>query len=165
MLKKRNGFTIVELLAVLVLLGIIMGIVLVTVNGGFGNAKNKTEEVFVKTIEDSLNVYLDSDARTLSFSSTPSFCINKTHKLNVAVYRANDSLSFSNVINSEYHPIAASDLVNPANKDVSCNANADIEIFRDEDYVYYYRMTKASLNCLKGTDNITNLPKDTVSCS
>ena len=65
MLKKRNGFTIVELLAVLVILGIVMGIVLVTVNNSFGKTKNNTEEVFIGTIEDAHNVHLTrSDAES-----------------------------------------------------------------------------------------------------
>ena len=54
---NRRGFTLVELLATLVLLGIIMGIVLVSINGNFGDAKNQTEDVFVSTIEDALDVY------------------------------------------------------------------------------------------------------------
>lgn len=163
MLKKRNGFTIVELLAVLVLLGIIMGIVLVTVNGGFSNAKNKTEEVFIGTIEDALNMYLNSsEAKSLDFDTQNSVCtIDKTHKLGVKIYEADSS--FCNVINSEYHPIAASDLVNPANKDETCSNNVSIKIFRDEDYVYYYAVPKNSFNCLKDINGesgsyISNLP-------
>lgn len=163
MLKKRNGFTIVELLAVLVLLGIIMGIVLVTVNGGFSNAKNKTEEVFIGTIEDALNMYLNSSEAKILFNngSYTACTIDKTHKLGVKVYKADTLASFRDVINSEYHPIAASDLVNPANDGAKCS-NIDeniISIYRDEDYVYYYKIEKTNLDCLKDkTGNITNLP-------
>ena len=159
MIRKKNGFTIVELLAVLVLLGIIMWIVLVTVNGGFGNAKNKTEDIFIKTIEDALNIYLNSsEAKSLGYNDV--VCsIDKTHKLGVKVYRAN--VSFNDVINSEYHPIAASDLINPANDGAKCTnlTGKIINIYRDEDYIYYYKIEKSDLNCLKNqTGSISNLP-------
>ncbi len=162
MIREKNGFTIVELLAVLVLLGIIMGIVLVTVNGGFGNAKNKTEDIFIKTIEDALNMYLNSSEAKQLFNNgsyTEACAIDKTHKLGVKVYRAN--VSFNDVINSEYHPIAANDLINPANDGAKCTnlTGKIINIYRDEDYIYYYKIEKSELNCLKNqTGSISNLP-------
>lgn len=164
MIKKKNGFTVIELLAVLVLLGIIMGIVLVTVNGGFGNAKNKTEDIFIKTIEDALNIYIDSDAKGLTFDTEPAYCVDKTHKNGVKIYKSESIITFNDVINSDYKPLTKSDFVNPANKDTECNTNASIEIYRDEDYVYYYRVEKSALNCLTGSGYIDNLP-DMVNCN
>ena len=64
---NRKGFTLVELLATLVILGIIVGIVIISVSGSLGGAKEKTEEVFVDTIKDAMDVYLDSDAKELDF--------------------------------------------------------------------------------------------------
>ena len=156
--NKKNGFTLVELLATLVILGIVLSITIVTVNGGFRSAKDKTEDVFVKTIEDALNIYIDSDAKRLNYNNEVG-CIKKTHG-SVKIYKASGSLSFNNVINSDYSPITASDLVNPANEGVSCNSMAPIEIYRDNDYVYYYKVAKNSFNCLLNSDGyITNLPK------
>ena len=166
---NRHGFTLVELLATLVVLGIIMGIVVVSVNGNFGDAKNQTEDVFVATIEDALDVYLDSDAKKLEFpyKSEDSFCtLNKTHG-SVSVFKSSTVVTFYNVINSTYHPIAESDLINPANKDVACANSSDItvNVYRDSDFVYYYSIDgkefqKDNDNCLKKTKIITNLPCD-----
>ena len=159
---NRHGFTLVELLATLVVLGIIMGIVVVSVNGNFGDAKKQTEDVFVATIEDALDVYLDSDAKNLKFpyKSEDSFCtLNKTHG-SVSVFKSSTVVTFHDVINSTYHPIAQSDLINPANKDEVCanGSNIKVNIYRDSDYVYYYSVEKSEFDCLNTSGKITNLP-------
>ena len=153
---NRKGFTLVELLATLIILGIVIGITIVGVNGGFRNAKDKTEEVFIKTLTNALDIYLDSgDAKELEYS--PICTISK--KLGTAqVYKA--TVSFKNVIDSEYAPLVEKDLVNPANLDVSCNASSSIpvDVYYDSDRVYYYRVAKSDFGCLKTTGYITNLP-------
>ena len=144
------------------ILGIITGIALITVNGGFGEARDKTEDVFVKTIEDALNIYLDSDARKLSFGNSAVCTLNKTHG-KVNLYKAANNLTFNDVINSSYSPITLNELVNPANKDTDnyqCVATGTLNIYRDDDYVYYYKIDKSSFGCLNGTGYITNLPSD-----
>jgi len=155
---NRKGFTLTELLATLVVLGIIMGITLVSTMGGFGNAKDKTEDVFISTIEDALDMYLDSDARNLVFN-TYACTLSKTHGI-VNVYKVVDK-TFEDVINSRYSPLTESELVNPANKEVKCNTSASVTIYRDDDYVYYYKVSRSSFGCLLNTEgNITNLPGD-----
>lgn len=161
---NKKGFTLVELLATIVILGILFGITLVLVNGGFGNAKAKSEDVFVKTISESLDVYIDTDARKLKFSSTPLCYIDKTHGKSY-VYEAVDSgLTFNNVINSSYSPITLAELHNPANKNkdhYECSASGQLLIYRDDDYVYYYKISKDSFDCLNQDKGgyITNLPE------
>lgn len=161
---NRKGFTLVELLASLVILGIVLSIVFFSVNASFDNAKEKSEEAFVATIKDAMEIYLASDAKKLSFTSKCSNTLNKTHNSGVKVYKVNTT--FDNVINSTYKPITQNDLVNPGNKDKKCAlANKiDIRIYRDEDYVYYYKIKKSEFKCLKNTDGeyssiITNLPE------
>ncbi len=171
---NKKGFTLVELLATLVVLSIIVGIVLISSTGGFSNAKDKTEDVFVKTIKDALEIYIDSDGRNLDFS-TQRCTFNKKipgtdEYREVKLYYANkdkngNRLTFNNVINSNYHPISASDMYNPANKDndkYQCDINAWIYIYRDEDYVYYYYVNNSidrhGIECLNKTDYITNWP-------
>lgn len=164
----NKGFTVVELLATLVVLSLVVGVTFAIVNTNFGKAKEKTEEVFVDTIKDAMDMYLSSNAKALTFavdtSDDGSECkIFKKHGI-VKVYKA--ITNFSSVIESDYHPITQDDLVNPADEDLVCAIASDIEIsvYRDEDYVYYYKINKSEFECLKnineGYDSfISNLPE------
>lgn len=158
---NKKGFTLIELLATILILGIIAGIVLITTTGGLGRAKDKTEDVFVKTISDALDIYLDSDARNLNFTTQCGNKLDKSHKVGVKVYKA--TITFDQVMNSTYSPISESDMHNPANKgkdNYQCTNlnNVRVNIYRDEDYVYYYAVDKSKFNCLNTTGIITNLP-------
>ena len=157
---NRKGFTLIELLATFVVLAIVVGITIIGVNGGFGKAKEKTEEVFVDAIRDAMNMYLSTDASSLSFSFDNACYIDKTYG-RVRIYKT--SITFNDVINSSMKPITKNDLVNPYNKDVECKTSARINIYRDADYVYYYSIDKSQFGCLKNTggeysSSIDNLP-------
>lgn len=168
---NKKGFTLVELLAVIVVLGIITGIAVISVNSFFGKTKEKTEDVFISTITDALDIYLTYDAKKLDYKN----CSKKLYKSNgkeVLVQYA--EISIKDVINSSYHPLTESDLVNPANKEMDCYYNLSdikIRIYRDEDYVYYYSLNNYdnidtegkkiyNFQCLIKNENkiITNLP-------
>lgn len=162
---NRKGFTLVELIATIVVLAMVMGIALVSVLTFFGDAKEKSEEVFVDTIRDAMNVYLGSDAKKLTFTQDTKSGTNcqiiKTYGP-VNVYKA--TINFNAVINSEFKPITKEELVNPANEDVTCTSPSSVQIYRDDDYVYYYSINKSSFGCLKNTSGeyssvITNLPE------
>ena len=160
---NNKGFTLIELLSTIVVLAIIAGITLGIVNVNFEKTKESVEEIFVDTIRDAMNVYLDSDAKELNFTTKCSNKLNKAHG-SVNVYKV--VINFSKVIDSEYHPITQTDLVNPANKDVSCSnaSNIDINIYRDDDYVYYYKINKSEFGCLLNTSGdyssvISDLPE------
>ena len=153
---NKKGFTLVELVATIAILGIVMSIAIYAASGGFSEAKNKTEDIFVKTLEDALNVYTDSDAKRLTFSQTSACSIVKRFG-NSNVYKNSTSITFEDVINSDYKPLTAAEMVNPANE-TKCNLNAPVYIYVDDDYVYYYRVEKSALGCLTGEGYITNLP-------
>ena len=154
---NRRGFTLVELLATLVILGIVTSIVLIGINGEFNNAKDKTEDVFVKTVKDAMDIYLDSDAKKLNFSKVEVCTLNKTHGKS-KVYKSSDNITLNSVINSEFHPISEDDLVNPVNSS-KCDKNTVVNIYRDDDYVYYYEID-GDMGCLINTNSISILPEE-----
>ena len=157
---NRKGFTLVELLATLVILAIVAGLSVYSIGNIFSDTKEKSEDVFVGTIKDAMEIYLtSSNAKRLNYSTQCTNTLNKSYNSNVKVYKV--VTNFNAVITSEFKPITQKDLVNPANKDVLCNNASDIDvtIYRDEDYVYYYSVAKSEFGCLKGTGVISNLPE------
>ena len=77
-----------------------------------------------------------------------------------------ENTNFQAVIDSEYRPIDQKDLINPADKNVACSnaLNIEITIYRDDDYVYYYKVDKNEFGCLKNiggeySEIISNLPE------
>lgn len=160
---NRNGFTLIELLGVIVLLGVIASISIVTVNYGLEEAKKETEKVFVKTLRDAISMYLDSDEKNLKFASSKSCEVVKLLDT-VNVYEGKKDgmvITFNEIIGSKYQPIMESDMVNPANEK-KCNVNAKIRIYRDENYVYYYKFKGSDLGCLvTNTGIISNFPEGT----
>ena len=165
---NKKGFTLVELLATIVILGIVVGLSFVGINGAFKNAKEKSEDAFIATIEDALKIYLDTGAKKLREDSSFSpITINKTHGI-VTVSKLRDpngnTITFNNVIDSDgFNPITIGELVNPANKDTDrfqCSADGTLNIYRDSDFVYYYLIDKDGFGCFNTTGYITNLPCD-----
>ena len=155
---NKKGFTLVELIATIAVLGIIVSISIYAANGGFSQAKDKSEEVFIKTLKDAISIYTDSDGKKLSFSTTETCTIDKRFG-KASVYKNTGTVTLRKVIESEYTPLQENEVKNPADENAVCNLNATISIYRDEDFVYYYRVSKNDLGCLKQKDGyITNLP-------
>lgn len=156
----RKGFTLIELLATLVVLGIIVGITVISFSGIFKSAKEKGEDVFVETIKDAMDMYLDSS--DVKIISSWSDCKNSVSKIYGKVGMYKTTITFDKVIESEFNPILEEDLVNPANEEVKCkdSNSISVDIYYDDDFVYYYSIDRNSLGCLKNIDGvISNLPK------
>ena len=159
---NNKGFTLIELLATLVLLALVVGLSVGAFNFSFGKAKEKTEEVFVDSLRDFIDVYLSSEFNSLKIGNECSNTITKKHNSAVKVFKVTKggvSIKFNDVINSAYKPLSLSDFVNPANEDVTCNVNAVINVYRDDDYVYYYSVDKKELGCLLNHSNGTGNKK------
>ena len=154
---NNKGFTLVELLATLVLLALIAGLAIGAFTFNFGRAKENTEEVFVDSLKDAVDMYLSSEFGSLKTAYECSNTMEKKYNPAIKVFKYNKGgtvITFKDVIDSAYKPLAMSEFVNPANEDVTCNVNAVIDVYRDEDYVYYYSIDKNSLVCLKNIGDI-----------
>ena len=154
MRKDKRGFTIIELLAVIIVLGIIVGIVILMMNGSSDKSKKKAEEVFTETLKDAVSIYLDSERSKLSSGTWKSACNVNGHDFD----KLDGNKSFDDVIRSSYAPISESDIINPINKDNICNISDDnISIYKDDMQNQYYFFT---LNCLEYSCYGTNLPQE-----
>ena len=156
---NRRGFTLIELLATLVVLGIITGIVLVSSTSLFKDKKSDTEDVFVDTLKDAIKIYIDG-LGGVELNGCPVCTIKKSiHPNEVGIYEVK-IITFEDITNSKYKPLTEKDMINPANKGKECNIDAEIHIYADSDFAYYYKFTGDDLACLsKNTGVISNLPK------
>lgn len=166
---NKKGFTLVELLATIVVLSIVVSLTVVGVNFSIKNAKKKTEEVFFGTLTDAIKIYLDDDNSVTNLNWVDvDGTLSKTNG-EVGLYKS--SITFGDIIDSSYSPIVESDLLNPAT-DKLCTKNAKIDLYRDDDEVYYYYINKTELvdsqdrysSCLLDSNKkyISNLPENAI---
>ena len=165
---NRRGFTLIELLATLAVLGIITGIVLVSSTSLFKDKKSDTEDVFVDTLKDAIKIYID-ELGGVELNGDPVCTIEKSihpNGVGIGIYEVKNEvkkITFEDITNSKYKPLTEKDMINPANK-VKCNINAEIHIYADSDFAYYYKFTGSDLTCLsKNTGVISNLPCECLS--
>ena len=162
---NRRGFTLIELLATLAVLGIITGIVLVSSTSLFKDKKSDTEDVFVDTLKDAIKIYID-ELGGVELNGDPVCTIEKSihpNGVGIGIYEVKNEvkkITFEDITNSKYKPLTKGDMINPANK-VKCNIDAEIHIYADSDFAYYYKFTGSELGCLsKTTGVISNLPDE-----
>lgn len=167
---NNKGFTLIELLTVIVILSIITGITLTMINMNMNKTKEKTEEIFVDTIKDAMELYLSSASKNENNKESVGYIKKKNGCKEVYKYSA--SVNFkSDVMESKYVPLTESEFVNPGYEDVACDASkATVTLYRDDDYVFYYEISKVDgetklFDCLMHTDKITILPDLERSCS
>ena len=148
---NRKGFTMIELLAVIVVLGIVLVITFPNMTDVFKSSKLKSEEAFVERISQSIDSYVTLNSSSIGFSPDGTGQKNyggSNHSVNV--YKG--TITINTIINNNI--ISEKDYKNPGNENVACNKNAEIEVYRDSDYVYCHKIKKDSLGCL--TDEYKN---------
>lgn len=148
---NRKGFTMIELLAVIVVLGIVLVITFPNMTDVFKSSKLKSEEAFVERISQSIDSYVTLNSSSIGFS--PDGIAQKNYggsDHSVNVYKK--TITMNTIIGSNI--ITGKDYKNPGNENVACNVNAEIEVYRDSDYVYCHKIKKDSLGCL--TDEYKN---------
>lgn len=168
---NKKGFTLVELLATLVVLGIVMGISIVGIGTSLENGKKKSEKEFLSQLSNAVDAYMtlclgkySVDASSCSeFAGFPDMSndtndsnkygvITKNNNRKVNVYKSSEVISFDNILNENI--LVGNDLINPVNSK-NCGNGSKITFYRDYDYVYYYEIVLPQ-SCIKYLDYNSN---------
>lgn len=162
--KKKKGFTLVELLAVIVILAVIMVITIPTVIGSMNNAKLKTEEIFIASIEKSIGNFIEKELQysDYTFEEPKKDYVTEdiANKYRVAKVLLNEDgakkdITFELFDELGYYP--KDDLVNPKNEN-KCDSNSKIELYKNKSKNEYYYYTK--LDCLDYEFNTLPTPEE-----
>lgn len=140
---NRKGFTLIELLAVIVVLALILIISFPSLTNVFKSSKLKNEEIFVGRLSQTIDSYVSLNSSEISFSD---FGDGRKEGEESSVHVYKGTIEIQNLFDDKL--ITESDYINPGNKDVPCNKEAEIEVYRDSDYVYCHKIKKDSLICL-----------------
>lgn len=148
---NRKGFTLIELLAVIVILGIILTFTVPSITNIYKESKLKTEGMFLNELSKSIDSYVTLYSNEMSFSKVDGNFVkeitdNRSDKqsYDVDVYKVD--IKVEDIIKNNI--IEASEYRNPGNREDTCSQDAIINVYRDSDYVYCYKVNKNALNCL-----------------
>ena len=152
---NKKGFTLVELLGVIVILGIIMVVVFPMAIDYFQESKDKGEEIFLSNLERGISSYVAGESSDFVFNEEAEqkeikdIFLNKT--TTVEVFK-DTSKTLKDVVDKNY--LVEGEIVNPKNED-KCNIDkAVLEIYRDENYVTCF--TLSNLGCGFGESVVIN---------
>lgn len=177
---NNKGFTLVEMLAVVVILGIVMGIATNGVLSYIETSKKKSEKIFVDKIENAIKSYISLNGSGIS---------NKTGESPIAftkckrVISGGSSCSDDDKVDSTAYAlngfklseitdrdddsanlVRKDSMVNPKNKEKCFEDGKDPEVslFKDSEKVYYYYVDLSELSCDISDENsiITNIPEN-----
>ena len=148
---NRKGFTLIEVISVVLILGIIVAIVLPSVVGYLDTSKDRSEEIFVDEMERIIGEYVALEGRNIYFDTSLVHNYEKCDPLDKSCYTVkvykNSTITFNDVISSGL--LKENDIINPKTKQL-CNINTPITVYRDEEYVYCY---ETRLDCVESTDD------------
>ena len=123
---NRKGFTLVEMLAVVVILSVVMGIASYGVLHVIDSSKKKTEEVFIDRFSGLIEDYILLNKSKIS-KSLNSDCSTISDFDMVGDFKLIDGIEFKQ-------------LINPKNKKQCFDneKNPTVCVYRNNEYVYYY---------------------------
>ena len=143
---NRKGFTLIELLAVIVVLGLVLLISVPIISDAYTKSKIKSEEVFVDRLTQAIDSYVKLNSDTINFNEngTGTKTVNEKDTYNLTYQMG--TIDIQKIIDDGI--LTQKDFVNAGNKDATCNTTAEVEVYKDSDFVYCYKMEIDSLNCL-----------------
>lgn len=103
-MKRKNGFTLVEMLAVIILIAIISAIATVAITRTLKNAKKSTYKMIEKNLQSATETYLTDNSALIPPITTPNL--------------SSVTVTLSTLISNEYLP----PVKDPDKKDSTCDA-------------------------------------------
>ena len=145
---NRKGFTLIELLAVIVVLGLVLLISVPIISDAYTKSKIKSEEVFVDRLTQAIDSYVKLNRDTMSFSCKSDRCEGRKTEngKEYDITYQKGVITINDIIKDGI--LTQKDFVNAGNKDATCNTTAEVEVYKDSDFVYCYKVHKDSLGCL-----------------
>lgn len=145
---NRKGFTLIELLAVIVVLGLVLLISVPIISDAYTKSKIKSEEVFVDRLTQAIDSYVKLNSDTMSFSCKSDRCEGRKTEngKEYDITYQKGVITINDIIKDGI--LTQKDFVNAGNKDATCNTTAEVEVYKDSDFVYCYKVHKDSLGCL-----------------
>lgn len=142
---NRKGFTLIELIAVIVILGIILVIVAPNVYNAYKSSKLKSEEIFTERLSQTIDSYIKLNSNKIIFA-TDGTATKEEKGATYTVDISKGTIKIQDIIGDNL--MSEKDYINPGNKEVECPITAQIEVYRDSEYVYCHKIKKDSLGCL-----------------
>lgn len=138
---NNKGFTLVELLATIAILGILSTVTIVSVTKYYEKSQENAVSAFEKNIVTTLESYVSMYGSKL-FCST---CRNQSRTVQKCYYSGTELKCEDTILKKSsvqfkelyYKNITSDDLINPSTK-VKCDDTDEITIYRDSDYVYCF---------------------------
>lgn len=140
---NRKGFTLIELLAVIVVLGLVLLISVPIISDAYTKSKIKSEEVFVDRLTQAIDSYVKLNE--IEYQSTGNGRKTENGKEYDITYQKG-VITINDIIKDGI--LTQKDFVNAGNKETTCITAAEVEVYKDSDFVYCYKMEINSLNCL-----------------
>ena len=172
---NNKGFTLVELLATIVIIGLIMGIATTSAISTINNSKKKSEKVFVDKLATAIESYININGSQSSEITGTEVQFEKCRRVNddntclegtsktVEVTELTP-FNLKDITTGDTATISEDKIVNPSTKEKCLNGtNPEVRLFKDDDYVYYYYvdLSRNNTSCNISDENsiVTNIPK------
>lgn len=173
---NNKGFTLIEVLATVVIIAVVMGIATTGVIKVINNSKKSSEKVFTDKLATYIESYINLYGSSLSTNTNKTtYTFEKCKKVNddgscqednPVTSTAYELESFDLIKITKTDPVIISEdkIVNPKNKQKCLTSkNPSVRVFKDSDYIYYYYtdLSGSNTSCDISDDNaiITNIPK------
>jgi prepilin-type N-terminal cleavage/methylation domain-containing protein len=161
---NNKGFTLVEMLAVVVILGIVMGITTNGVINYINTSKVKSEKIFVDKLETYIESYVQLNGTLTPTNNNYTFDKVKYNGTETEIVEVTEyKFNLSKIVETKL--VTTDKLINPKNKEKCLNGtDPTVYVFKDTDMVYYYYVDLSGTNtsCDISDENavINTLPDD-----